>query len=413
MDRLFQTEVSFKNSYTTSPVCIPARSSMWTGRMPTETGMWFNSARSGNIEEGIPTVGQWLREKAGYDTVFAGKWDVPHCNTYDIPGFEVLASGCAHWGEISDDVVSQACSQYLLNRDNKNPFLMVCSLIQPHDICMWLSMNMDDCEELRYPEIAKELPPLPKNFEYDRAEPELHRETRKKQQPAEGKWDHEQWKYYLWAYYRHVEMVDAQVERVLTALEQSEYADNTLVILTSDHGEGLGEHQMVRKGYLYDSCCKVPLIFSFPGRNGRGYTLDNLVSGVDITPTICCDFARVGPPPDMAGVSLKPLLEGKTSGTNRPLGDFVVTEKGSLQRHVDQTGRIVRSPRYKYIKYFSNDTEQLFDMQNDRGETQNLANDPVYAQIAAQHRQMLRRWEGSLKIAPRVAKAGGNKWKEL
>ncbi|AQQ72436.1 Arylsulfatase [Limihaloglobus sulfuriphilus] len=412
LDRLYQSGTSFANSYTTNPVCIPARSSLWTGRMPSETGMWFNSARAGNVEPGMPNIGQWLREKGGYDTVYAGKWHVPQCHTYNIPGFEVLASGSSHWGENSDDTVSQACSQYLMNRNDEKPFLMVCSLIQPHDICVWLSLNMHKKDSLPYPEIAGELPPLPANFAHNPNEAGPHVRLRESQQPAEGSWQELDWRYYRWAYYRHVEMVDAQIQRVLEALDQSGYRDDTIIIFTSDHGEGMGEHQMVRKDFLYDASARVPLIFNYPGRIKSSVDRDNLVSGVDITPTIC-DFVGVEPPERMVGVSLKNLLLGKENHLQRPLGDFIVTEIGSTSRNLNQTGRMVRSKRYKFIKYYNDDNELLFDMKTDPGETKNLAADPAFKNIIAEHKDMLRRWERSLQIAPRFAKEGGDKWKEI
>lgn len=411
MDRLYDTGVRFRHSYSTNPVCIPARSSLFTGRMPTETGMWFNSARAGKIEDGMPTMGAWLREKAGYDTVYAGKWHVPHCHTYDIPGFDVLASGSAHWGETSDDVVSQACAQYLMNHDNSKPFLMVCSLLQPHDICVWLSLHTQNKAGVPYPELRDDLPPLPPNFQPPAPEPTTHIKLRDGQQPAEGSWEEMQWRYYLWAYYRHVEMVDAQIQRVLDALDQSGQAANTLIVFTSDHGEGMGEQMMVRKGYLYDSCAKVPLIFSLPGRIEQGKTINSPVSGVDIMPTIC-DFAGIQPPADTVGASLKSVLEGQASAPDRRHGDFVVTEIGSLRHKIEETGRMVRSERYKYIRYFGDKDEQLFDMANDPGETKNLIAENAMAGVLAEHRQMLCDWERSLKIAPRVAKADGDKWKE-
>ncbi len=412
MDRLYKTGTRFENSYCTSPVCIPARSSLFTGRMPTETGMWFNSARAGQLEPGMPTLGQWLRDKADYQTAYAGKWHVPHCHTYTIPGFDVLASGSAHWGETSDDLVSQACAQYILNYRKTNPFLLVCSLIQPHDICVWLSLNKNAKDKLPHGLKESDLPPIPENFDPDTAEPPVHQKLRDSQQPAEGKWTELDWRYYLWAYYRHVEMVDAQVQRVLDALDQSPHAEDTLIVFTADHGEGMAEHHMVRKGYLYDSCTKVPLIFALPGAVRANRTDSALVSGLDITPTLC-DFAGTAAPPQMRGISLKPILTGNASKTDRPHGDFIVTEKGSTRRDIDETGRMLRTPQYKYIKYYGNETDQLFDMTKDPGETQNLSADPAYKTTVTEHRELLKKWESALTLAPRVIKANGQNWSKL
>jgi arylsulfatase A-like enzyme len=414
MDRLFRSGTSFSESYCPQPVCIPCRSSIFTGRMPTETGMWMNTARVGQLEKSIPTIGEWLQAEAGYETIYAGKWHVPQSNTYDIRGFNTICSGLNHYGDISDELVSRACESYLLQRDDVRPFFMVTSLVQPHDICHWLNTNVPNETVLRYPEIADELPPLPPNFEYDRREPKhLASQRSTRMQPHVGGWEPLQWRYYLWNYYRHVEMVDAEIGRVLNALDLSGFADNTLIVFTSDHGEGMGCHQTVRKGFLYDEAAKVPLIFSFPGRV-RGGTVDSssLVSSVDLTPTFC-DFAGVAPPPDMCGRSLRPLLtgEGKAQDTSYLVSNYEAGAVKSLQ--AQDMARMVRTKDYKYMLYFGDDTDQLFDMKNDPWETQNLSGNAKYASVIGEHRAMLREWENRLKYAPRYTAAGGNCWRDV
>ena len=110
------------------------------------------------------------------------------------------------------------------------------------------------------------LPPLPDNFEFDAREPAKIRETRRANDPAKGGWDDQQWRFYRWSYYRHVEMVDGEVGRILQALEDTGQDQNTLILFTSDHGEGLGHHQMVRKSSPYDEASKVPMLVSLPER---------------------------------------------------------------------------------------------------------------------------------------------------
>lgn len=379
MDRLVRRGVTFMQSYSTDPVCSPARSSLFSGRMPSETGVIRNNLP---IRPDIPNMGQWLGE-GWYETIYAGKWHVPGSYTREIPGFTVIPTGIGGQGNIGDAAVSRACQGYLHNRTGNAPFLLVASFLQPHDVCQWVSMHRNAPDELPYPEIADKLPKLPPNFDYDDREPQKVKNTRR---PA---WSKRQWRYYLWSYYRMVEMVDAEVGRVLQALEDSGHAENTIVILTADHGEGRGRHRMVLKNYLYDEAAKVPMLVSCPGRVREGKRdSTHLVSGLDVMPTVC-DYAGVGTPTGVLGRSLRPLLEGKPVEWR----EFVASE-------VQVTGRMIRTPDHKYITYEGDPVEQLFDMRSDPGETANLAAEGEHADALRAHRRLLREWEAHLDKAP-------------
>jgi choline-sulfatase len=238
---------------------------------------------------------------------------------------------------------------------------------------------MNNPGKLRYPELASELPELPENFQFDRSEPESTKKRRLGNEPFKGNWDEEQWRYYRWSYYRHIEHLDAEIGRVLTALEDRGCIDDTLIVLTSDHGEGMGHHQMVRKSSFYDEAARVPLLFSWPGHIAEDKTDEvNLASGLDVMPTLC-DYAGIKSPTNMRGVSLRPILEGG-SGEVR---DCIVSEGNT------NTGRMLRTRNFKYIKYVDDPVDQLFDMINDPGETRNLAANSRYASALAEHRKLL------------------------
>ncbi|NOZ22918.1 MAG: sulfatase-like hydrolase/transferase [Planctomycetes bacterium] len=379
MDRVARGGISFVQSHSTNPLCSPARSSIFTGRPTLETGVVVNDIP---IRESVPNLGQWLGQN-GYDPVYIGKWHIPHSFTFDIKGFNVIPAGLGGQGTLGDATISRAAEGYLLNRKHKKPFFLVASFLQPHDICQYVSMHKKAPDNLPYPSIANELPPLPPNFKFDKREPETIRKRRKLT------WSEEQWRYYIWSYYRMVEEVDAEVGRVLDALQLAGEVDNTIVIFTADHGEGRGRHQMVVKNYLYEEALKVPLIVSCPTRMNKGIRDEtHLVSGVDIVPTVC-DYVGIKPPEGMRGKSLRPLLEGKAT----PWHEFVAAE-------VTLTGRMIRTPRYKYIMYKGDPVEQIFDMKEDPWETKNLAPDPAHADTLAAHRKLLAEWEGSLDVAP-------------
>ncbi|MHC4789195.1 MAG: sulfatase family protein [Planctomycetota bacterium] len=290
--------------------------------------------------------------------------------------------------------MARSAEAYLRNRTGEKPFLLTVGLLQPHDICYWGFVGKSPHDSKPYAEIADELPSLPPNFHYDGPEPQFaaqqgsHRIGVNKPPYTDG-WTDQQWRYYRWAYHRCVEMVDGVVGHVLDALEDSPYAENTIVIFASDHGEGQGYHRNTVKETFYDEVEKVPLIFSWPGRIPADHAdAEHLVSGVDLAPTLC-DYAGVEPMPKQRGYSLRPLLEGKPVEWR----DFVAAESFV-------TGRMIRTRRFKYVTYRGDPVEQLFDMENDPDETRNLAAEPDYASALEEHRRILAGWEAQLEPAP-------------
>ncbi|MFC1528569.1 sulfatase [Candidatus Latescibacterota bacterium] len=388
LDRLAKNGVTFTNSYCPYPLCTPSRGAMLTGRTSSEAGVHINEL---SIRPDFPNFGQWFSQNSDYETIYAGKWHLPETYTTNIPGFDVINTGLIGQGNYCDTSVSIACESYVRNRLKDRPFLMVVSFMQPHDICEWLRLNLNDQPELRYPEIESELPELPDNFEKLPEEPDAVISIRKKDEPAQGGWSKLHWRYYLWSYYRQIEMVDAEIERILATLEETGQEDDTLVIFTADHGEGCAHHSMVRKSIFYDESARVPLLVRYPGVIPGDVKASTICSGLDIYPTMC-DYAGIWTPDIMRGVSLRSVFEGG------PLPDreFVAGEASA------NNGQMIRSQRYKYTAYKNDTVEQLFDMEADPGETINLAGDPSSQDVLNMHRSMLKDWIAGLDIAPSV-----------
>lgn len=394
LDKLKRAGVNFTQSYSSNPVCSPARSSVFSGRTSCETGVHVNGRP---IRSDIPNLGQWFSQHTDYETFYAGKWHLPRTYTQNIPGFNVINTGIGGFGYLCDTMMSRACEGFLRNRSRSKPFLLVASFMQPHDICEWLRLNMENPGRLHYPGLAGELPELPDNFNFDKNESETIRKKRLGNEPFKGKskWDKEHWRYYRWSYYRNIEQVDAEIGRVLRALEDFGYRDDTLIVFTADHGEGMGHHQLVRKSTLYNETVRVPLLFSWPGHIPQDKTDGiRLASGLDIMPTLC-DYAGIAAPANMRGMSLRGILEGKSA----PASDFIVSEVSS------NTGRMVRTEQYKYIVYKDDPVEQLFDMKKDRGETKNLAAQSGYGAVLAEHRRLLATHERRLDVPKSIPNA--------
>ena len=384
LDRLIARGTTFRESHSTNPVCSPARSSLMTGCMPVETGVVTNGRP---IHAARPNMGQWLGAR-GYESVYCGKWHLPAGYSTKLPGFTVLPAGrgSGDQGDLIDTVVSRACQAYLRSRDGRGqkPFLLVSSLLQPHDICYWGNhAGRRLPKDLPFPHLAGALPKLPPNH---RARPKAPAALDRIR--CRGRSD-EQWRYYLYVYARQIEMLDADVGRILDALESSGQAESTIVVFTSDHGDGRGRHEHVSKWYPYDEAVKVPMVVSCPGRIAAGLRdAAHLVSGLDVMNTFC-DYAGLQAPPHAHGHSLRPLLEKK----NVQWREFVASE-------FRVGGRVIRTDRYKYVHFRGDPVEQLFDMKDDPWETKNLYQETKLAGVLADHRKLLEEWTAHLKPVP-------------
>jgi arylsulfatase A-like enzyme len=356
------------------------------------------------------TVGRVLSD-AGYTAGYAGKWHVPELAVQDGFGFERLCG-------FDDTAVVDACSSFL-HRDHEDPFLLVASFDDPHNICEWSRDQMLPWGNVdRVP--TEECPTLPANFHPPAFEPAEIRPAIEQNRYVHGAMvdaSPEEWRQYRHAYYRLVERVDARIERILDELERAGQYDDTLVVFTSDHGDGNGAHQLKEKTWLYEEQTRVPLIVSPPpaadGDQGLGRVDDaHLVSnGLDLLPTLC-DYAGVEPPAGLPGASLRPLVDGAEPDWREQL---VVQTSGPID------GRMLRTDRYKYVVYTHGDhREQLFDLRADPGEMVDLATDADHADVLADHRERLVEWcietadmFGSFNDYPAVPRVPGYEYREL
>ena len=160
-----------------------------------------------------------------------------------------------------------------------------------------------------------------------------------------SEWDENHWQRYRYAYYRMVEDVDQQVGRVLETLRQIGQEDKTLIVFTSDHGEGLGSHRWTGKMMFYEEEAAVPLIVSWKGVTPAGrMDRNHLVSTLDVLPTMC-DYAGIQPPPSMRGESLRAVIEKP----EQPGHEFVVSEMAGGAAGRAGRSFMVRTKQYKYM----------------------------------------------------------------
>ena len=243
---------------------------------------------------------------------------------------------------------------------------MVVSLINPHDICYQAIRafasephllvnaqielaNLD--QALRPPPgIDQEtflrdcLPPLPENFEVQDDEPEMISEVINRRwfrAAARERWSAGDWRLHRWAYARLMEKVDRQIGVVLDAITASGQEQETLVIMTSDHGDHAGAHRLEHKTFFYDQAARVPWIMSLPGRIPAGRTEDHclVATGLDLLAT-CCSYAGVEVPAPCRGFSVQAAAEGRSGAVVR---DAVYGE--------NLISRMLVTARHKYVRY--------------------------------------------------------------
>jgi choline-sulfatase len=393
MDSLAENGMVFTRAYAVNPLCMPARNGLFTGRYPHETGVTMNSVSTSRMTSPEFVAMGNLFRAAGYQTAYFGKWHL--CwNAKDKAshGFETIRISPKQG---HDAVATKAAVEFLADKHDK-PFLLVVSLMNPHNICEYARRQpLPDGPVGKAPP-PEQCPPVPLNLAPQENEPDTITVIRKAYHANPmfpvGQFSANDWRQLRWGYYRLVEKVDAEVGTMLGALRKGGLEDNTVIVFTSDHGECAGAHGFNQKTVFYEEAVRVPLIISHKGRVAKG-SCDRLVNaGVDILPTLL-EFAGIDAPDTLKGRSLQPLAQGKAMENWR---SFVVAEN-----HMDQTvavgglrpsaqGRMVRSKRYKYCIYtHGNRRESLVDMEKDPDEMVNLAGSAAHQSLLLQHRELL------------------------
>lgn len=383
MDKLAERGIRFENAYCSLPLSGPSRASMFTGYTPTEVGMEENGTPMPDSLR-TTTLGT-LMSNAGYQCAYAGKW---HVNTNALP--DKQAFGFENLHGHNDFGLAEACVSYLQRRP-RQPFFLVASFDNPHNVCEVARHQNPPFASLEEPAL-EDCPGLPANFAvnpYDADALAFEKRQNHRLYPT-ANYTPDDWRRYRYAYYRLIETVDAEIGKILDELDKQKLWKNTVVIFTSDHGDGGGAHQWNQKTVLYEEVANIPFIVCLPGGKHAGKVLPQLINnGVDLMPSVC-DWGDAKVPDDRQGVSFRPVVEKGDAATVHQ--SSVVTETNFAQT-AGTLGWMVRTPQYKYVLYDTGrNREQLYDMRNDRGEMNNLAIEKKYKEVLRQHRQMLNEW---------------------
>lgn len=407
LDRLIREGVTFSHAFCASPVCRPARASLMTGVWPTRHGVICNE----NVEApavlrpGLPTWSEALAG-AGYYLGYVGKWQVDqardptHFGFHDyIPNSDYRtwrkAQGLGptprtngFWGEIDSEItpeqsrLSWGASQLigLLERAGQKdrPFFLRWDTDEPH-----LPNVVPPPYASMYDPAA--IPPWPSFGDPLTGKPYIQRQQLRSWGIADWTWA--QWAPIVARYGGEIALIDAQIGRILYALDALGLADSTLVVYTADHGDLCGSHGMADKHYvMYDDVARVPLILRWPGVIPAGRVCDAFVSsGIDLAATFC-DAAGATPPETFAGASLLPLARAAESGSRQ---DILCMYFGNQFGLFSQ--RMVRDRRWKYVWNLTAEDE-LYDLANDPWEIVNRATDPTAATELARLRDRMLSW---------------------
>ena len=430
LDRLCEQGLLFTNAHCSQAVCTASRNSLLSGIHPSKSG-WYGSTSAmvetyDQVMQDHKMLPQYFKDN-GYKTMAVGKvfhkgvsdyeertgdfWDTV-APTYKVPmdlkdrgdgyggthfypfpkegsqivnhyGKEFRSGHSLCYGALDredmpegkmfDELISEwAVDQ--LNKDHEKPFFLAVGFVRPHVPYTAPKEYFDlyNLDEIVIPEVPDDemtdIPVMGKSIAFGTIKIGDHQ--------AVVNLSDSYWKELVYGYLACVSFVDDQAGKVIEALENSKYADNTIVVLWSDHGQHMGEKKHWRKQALWEESTRVPLFFKIPGQKTRGLTSKRVVSLLDIYPTLV-DLCDLPANSKLDGNSLVPLIHNPDLEWEKP-----VLSSWYYKNHS------VRSENWRYIQY-RDGSEELYDHLEDPGEHRNLASDPEYAEIIIEHKKWL------------------------
>lgn len=412
MDELAQEGAVFERAYCNTPLCSPSRASMMTGQMPSELGCYDNGD---DFPASTPTFAHHLRA-AGYHTALIGRMhfigpdqhhgfeerlttDVYPADLDMVPDWHLPLETKLQWYHEADSVFSAGVSKATVQQDfddevgfrtlrhlndrkranqaaesrgeDPQPFLMVTSFIHPHDPYEPPREHWDRFEGATIPDPAHpEVPSIEQDPHshrlrqmsgFDEREPAVENIRRARR-----------------AYYAAVSYIDDHVGAIRRRLEELDMAGDTVIVVTSDHGDMLGEKGLWYKMSPYEQSSRVPLIVYGPEHLVPAGRFANPVSLLDLMPTLT-ELAGA-PEAAVSGLSLLESVRREQSGQAGPEDRDVIIEYLAEGTYRPQL-TLVRG-RYKYI-VCPGDPDQLYDLQTDPDELINIAGEQEHAETVA------------------------------
>ena len=409
IDALAEDGAIFDRAYCNTPLCAPSRASMMTGQMPSQVGCYDNGD---DFAASMPTFAHHLRAQ-GYHTALIGRMhfigpdqehgfeqrlttDVYPADLDMVPEWERPLDQRLQWYHDADAVFTAGPSQATVQQDFDDevgfrslrhlndrvrtnqasehdvPFLMVTSFIHPHDPYEPPQEHWDRFSQTEIPD-----PQFPQNPDPGQ-DPHSHR-LRMMSGFDQQYPNIDQVRRARRSYYAAVSYIDDHIGRIRKRLEQLNLADNTVIIVTSDHGDMLGEKGLWYKMSPYEQSARVPLIVYGPEHLVPKGRFANPVSLIDLMPTLL--ELSGAPQPELPGKSLLESAREEQGGKTAPADRDVYIEYMAEGTHAPQV-TLVRG-QYKYV-VCPGDPDQLFDLESDPNELRNVAGSQDYAEIVGQ-----------------------------
>ena len=414
LDGLAGGGVSFDRCLTPSPLCLPARTAIFSGRYPHQN----NTMGNDDMLESSPALLTTLRER-GYEIDYAGKWHLgegnigrwvdrwgadttegytqwcrdqglpdgwafndPKLRTHRFPAKSIPATAVSPLkpGQTVEAFVADQALSFFGSRKRDRPFFLICSFYGPHPPFKVPEPYFSMYDPRNIPE--------PPNFQPCAGEPRSNGASfyRLLWKDHGDTW--EKWKKTVAVYWGFVTMVDAQIGRLIEALRKEGILDRTAVVFASDHGEMLGQHGLWQKMHPYEESIRVPLIIRAPWAVRPGLRSQAGASLIDVAPTVL-SLCGIESPSRLEGVDLSAALGAdypkRTArllfSEQRPLGSF----------HGTTDWRMVTDNRFKYV-WHKGDRAEAYDLVSDPYEKVNLIDDPGAQAEVRRLRQALLSW---------------------
>jgi iduronate 2-sulfatase len=427
IDRLADRGTLFERAYCMQAVCSPSRNAVLTGLRP-ETLQIYDLGT--NFRRRVPTVKtlpEWFKEH-GHASHGIGKifhvghgnhedpisWSVPHVQERSIE-YATAAAGAAvtreealfanapgdprslekgtafERADVADEayadgrIAAQAIARLREFERTGSSFFLAVGFLKPHLPFCAPARYWDLHDPTTLPLATTRVPP----HGAPRFAPQFGNELRNYTGiPERGDLPEPLQRTLVHGYYAAASFMDAQVGKLLDEIDALGLADDTIVVLWGDHGWHLGDHGMWCKHTNYEQATRAPLIVVVPGRHA-GQRSAAIVEFVDIYPTLC-DLAGIPRPPHLEGESLVPLLDEPARPTSKPA--FHVYPR-KAKDFGPLLGHAVRSDRWRYVEWRQADesvaARELYDLCDDPDETVNVADEPAWADVVAEHATLL------------------------
>ena len=421
LDKVAAEGTRFDQAYTVSPVCSPSRAALMSGLYPHNNGVMINTHIAPTWNRGLPkdtpTFSRQLKD-AGYVLDYAGKWHVNEdlgpeefgfdrhgltpqrasnvkkpkvwpdqttlfepgsTSTLDFANGSMIVAGTGT-GSVEDHATTRVTNEGIAMLRERaagdQPFFLRMDVIAPH----FSNRPPEPYGSMYDPE---SIPPWPNFDESFEGKPASH--LRKHQEWHLEDKDWSWWQNVVAKYYGDVSLIDACVGRVLDAIRECGIEDDTIFVFSTDHGDATGSHKHFEKsGTMYDEVFRIPLLAKVPGATPR--QAPEFVRLMDLMPTFV-EWGGGEIPENLDARSLVPLVDGETP-TDWP--DSVYCEShGEVWGYSSQ--RMVRTERWKYV-YQPHDLDELYDLEADPAEMNNLINDPDHADRLEEMKARLIGW---------------------